>query len=158
MQWLEEQKDNNGRLGRWAIRLASTNYKIKYRPGRIHQNADCLSRLKIANVQLADQNIEICIKQAADPLCMEIRDYLDNGNLSPENEEKMPIWAKEIEFYRVIKGILFRCEPATKKSKRNILNPQVVLPLSLRPLVLKEMHDVPTAGHLAYLFSISGHI
>ena len=150
LQWLEEQKDNNGRLGRWAIRLASTNYKIKYRPGRIHQNADCLSRLKIANVQLADQNMEICIKQAADPLCMEIRDYLDNGNLSPENEEKMPIWAKEIEFYRVIKGILFRCEPATKKSKRNILNPQVVLPLSLRPLVLKEMHDVPTAGHLAY--------
>ena len=150
LQWLEDQKDNNGRLGRWAIRLSSTNYKIKYRPGRIHQNADCLSRLKIANVQLADQNMEICDKQAVDPLCMDIRNYLDNGYLSPENVEKMPIWAKEIDFYRVEKAILFRCEPSTKKSKRNVLNPQVVLPLSLRPLVLREMHDVPSAAHLAY--------
>ena len=150
LQWLEDQKDNNGRLGRWAIRLSSTNYKIKYRPGRIHQNADCLSRLKIANVQLADQNMEICDKQAVDPLCMDIRNYLDNGYLSPENVEKMPIWAKEIDFYRVEKAILFRCEPPTKKSKRNVLNPQVVLPLSLRPLVLREMHDVPSAAHLAY--------
>ncbi|KAK4023551.1 hypothetical protein OUZ56_008956 [Daphnia magna] len=48
---LEEQKDNNGRLGRWAILLAGTNYKIKYRPGLVHQNADCLSRLRIAHIQ-----------------------------------------------------------------------------------------------------------
>ncbi|KZR98931.1 Uncharacterized protein APZ42_005418, partial [Daphnia magna] len=43
LQWLKNQKDNHGRSGRWAILLAATNYELKYRPGRIHQNADCLS-------------------------------------------------------------------------------------------------------------------
>ena len=51
LQWLAAQKDNNGRLGRWAILLAGVNYKIKYRPGKIHQNADCLSRIRIASIQ-----------------------------------------------------------------------------------------------------------
>ncbi len=163
LQWLEEQKDNNGRLGRWAILLASVNYKIKYRPGRIHQNADCLSRLKVAMIQLGDVYIEddpldpperqneIIIKQSTDALCKEIIDYLQTGELSPENTKTMPIWAKEIEFYQVIKGVLFRFEPSTKTSKRNMIAYQVVLPLSLRPRVLREMHDAPLAGHLAYL-------
>ena len=37
LQCLALQKDNNGRLGHWAILLAGVNYKIKYRPGKIHQ-------------------------------------------------------------------------------------------------------------------------
>jgi hypothetical protein len=49
LQWLKNQKDGKGRLGRWAIALAG--YEIKYRPGRVHQNADCLSRLKISFVK-----------------------------------------------------------------------------------------------------------
>ena len=51
LQCLALQKDNNGRLGHWAILLAGVNYKIKYRPGKIHQNADCLSRIRIASIQ-----------------------------------------------------------------------------------------------------------
>ena len=58
LQWLEDQKDSNGRLGRWAVLLAGTNYKIKYRTGRIHQNADCLSRIKIALVQLNEDTVD----------------------------------------------------------------------------------------------------
>ena len=59
LQWFEDKKENNGRLGRCRVGR------------RIHQYADFLSRLKIANVQLADQNMEICDKQAVDPLCMD---------------------------------------------------------------------------------------
>jgi hypothetical protein len=57
LQWLEDQKYVNGRLGRWAIALSAVNYKIRYRPGRIHQNADCLSRLKVASIQTVDTPI-----------------------------------------------------------------------------------------------------
>lgn len=37
-----------------------------------------------------------------------------------------------------------------KRNERQDSNFQIVLPFKLRPLVLKEMHDEPTAGHLAY--------
>ena len=61
------------------------------------------------------------------------------------------MWAKEIEFYEVKGGVLYRHEPSTKINRRNHVNYQVVLPLSLRPLILKEFHDELTSGHLAFL-------
>ncbi|KZS02628.1 Uncharacterized protein APZ42_000258, partial [Daphnia magna] len=77
LKWLKNQKDNNGRLGRLAIVLAATNYELRYRPGRIHKNADCLSRLKIASTQLVSTNIKfICEKQMEDFLCVKIKNYL----------------------------------------------------------------------------------
>ncbi|KAK4003569.1 hypothetical protein OUZ56_005326 [Daphnia magna] len=47
-------------------------------------------------------------------------------------------------------GKLYRREVPSKNSKRNEINCQVVLPLSLRHLVLKELHDAPMGGHLAF--------
>ncbi|KAK4007203.1 hypothetical protein OUZ56_012363 [Daphnia magna] len=47
-------------------------------------------------------------------------------------------------------GTLYRLELPSKNSKRNELNHQLVLPLSLRHLVLKELHDAPMRGHLAF--------
>jgi hypothetical protein len=76
LQWLENQKDNNGRLGRWAILLAGTNYKIRYRPGRLHQNVDCLSRLRVSSIQIENSDNDILASQAADPLCQSIINYL----------------------------------------------------------------------------------
>ena len=77
LQWLSEQKDNNGRLGRWAILLGGVNYKIKYRAGRVHQNADCLSRLQISALQPDPDGKDIFRRQKEDSLCCDIRSYLD---------------------------------------------------------------------------------
>ena len=60
------------------------------------------------------------------------------------------VWAKEIEFDEDKRGVLYRREPSTKINRRNHVNYQVVLPLSLRPLILKEFHDELTSGHLAF--------
>ena len=154
LQWLKNQKDSNGRLGRWAIELAGVPYEIKYRPGRVHQNADALSRLKVASLattQTTDQLQHLCEKQKEDELCREIRNYLDEGILNEKYGEKKPEWAKEIEYFEVVNGALYRREISSKKSKRNEINYQLVLPLSLRPLVLKELHNSPMGGHLAFL-------
>ena len=35
-----------GRRARWQIRMMPYDYEIKYKPGRIHKNADALSRMK----------------------------------------------------------------------------------------------------------------
>ena len=102
LQWLENQKDNNGRLGRWAVTLSSLNYRIVYRPGKMHQNADSLSRLKI--VAIKDSKDGATIKpskitelQTRDALCQNISNYLKTGILE-HNYTKMPIWGKQIDF------------------------------------------------------------
>ena len=152
LQWLTQQKDNNGRLGRWAILLGGYDYKIVYRPGKIHQNADCMSRLRIAAVSAstgADDRL-IKEKQASDALCKSIINYLNNGTFE-KTDNGTPSWVKEIEFYNIINGILYRCAPSTKEKRRHEETIQLVLPLSLRKKVLIQMHDDPTSGHLAFM-------
>ncbi|KZS10356.1 Uncharacterized protein APZ42_025183 [Daphnia magna] len=79
-----------------------------------------------------------------------IRNYLEKGELNEENSQSKPEWAKEIKYFEIIEGTLYRHEVPSKNSKRNEINCQVVLPLSLRHLVLKELHDAPIGGHLAF--------
>ena len=38
--------DLRGRRARWQIRMMPYDYEIRYKPGRIHKNADALSRMK----------------------------------------------------------------------------------------------------------------
>ena len=45
LTWLQTLKEPEGRLARWAIALQAFDYDISHRPGSVHQNADCLSRL-----------------------------------------------------------------------------------------------------------------
>ncbi|KZS07329.1 Uncharacterized protein APZ42_028972 [Daphnia magna] len=121
LQWLKNQKDNNGRLGRWAILLAATTYELKYRPGRIHQNADCLSRLKVASIQPEPNNIKlICVKQLEDELCAAIRNYLEKGELNEEKTQSKPEWAKEIEYFEIIEGTLYRHEVPSKNKMSSL--------------------------------------
>ena len=44
LQWLMDKKEPTGRLERWALHLQQYDLGIGYRQGKIHQNADCLSR------------------------------------------------------------------------------------------------------------------
>ncbi|KAI9552203.1 hypothetical protein GHT06_022542 [Daphnia sinensis] len=122
LQWLQTFKDETGRLGRWSIILANLKYSIKYRPGRVHENADFFSRLPVQAVQ--------------------------NGTLSEENSTQ--IWAKEIDLFSISNGLLVRRNEPTSKKRRRFAQDQVVVPLSLRKPLLQEYHDSPLSGHLAY--------
>ncbi len=44
LQYLNSAKNTNAKLARWAARLASYDFSIKHRAGRVHNNADGLSR------------------------------------------------------------------------------------------------------------------
>jgi hypothetical protein len=82
--------------------------------------------------------------------CAYIRNFLDKGEPSTAHTENWPIWAKEIEFYEVREGVLYRKEiPSSKRKKGRVLI-QVVVLISLRPLVMKHLHDDPVADHVAY--------
>ena len=45
LRWLMNFTDANGRLCRWRLRLLQYDFDIEYRPGRVHQVPDALSRL-----------------------------------------------------------------------------------------------------------------
>ena len=44
LKWLNSIKDPSTRLGRWAILLQEYQYEIVHKQGKVHQNADALSR------------------------------------------------------------------------------------------------------------------
>ena len=46
--------------------LAKTNYTVKYRPGRIHENADFLSRIPICSVKESSANVVMINEQKKD--------------------------------------------------------------------------------------------
>jgi len=46
LRWLLTLTDSSGRLLRWRLRLAEFDFTVTYRPGRVHQVPDALSRLE----------------------------------------------------------------------------------------------------------------
>ena len=45
LRWLMNLTESTGRLTRWRLRLSEFDFEIQYRPGRVHQVPDALSRL-----------------------------------------------------------------------------------------------------------------
>lgn len=50
IQFLKKTKDPTGRLGRWAIFLQAYDFDVEHKPGRIHGNADSLSRRPYSSI------------------------------------------------------------------------------------------------------------
>ena len=48
--WLHQQTALTGRLARWHCKLLEFNFKVVYRPGRLHSNVDPLSRNPVATL------------------------------------------------------------------------------------------------------------
>ncbi len=46
--WLQSKKDLAGRLSRWAMQLMEYKYTIAHKDGRLHADADALSRYTLA--------------------------------------------------------------------------------------------------------------
>lgn len=46
--YLDQAKAHNARLARWALKLANYDYKVQYRQGARHGNADGLTRAAAA--------------------------------------------------------------------------------------------------------------
>ena len=44
LQHFHHAKTKNPKLARWALLLSNYDFQVKYRPGKVHNNADGLSR------------------------------------------------------------------------------------------------------------------
>ena len=73
--WLMKIKDANGKLARWAIGLQTYNFQIVHRPGRLHSNADALSRAFAVIEELKENHEEDRSIKELDPWEDEIFKY-----------------------------------------------------------------------------------
>ena len=54
--WLQNMKPPQGILARWLETLSNYSFTVEHRPGRLHQNADGLSRLPIPEDTMSETN------------------------------------------------------------------------------------------------------
>ena len=94
LRWLMNVKDATGRLARWSLLLHQYNFEVIHRPGKVHSNADSLSRrpyefsADVSSFQKEDPQEAITRElQRRDPELSVIIDFLENDVL-PLNEKK----------------------------------------------------------------------
>lgn len=178
LRWLHNFQGLEGQLARWIEQLANFQYRIVHRPGKLHSNADALSRLPayLENKQQADQKLchkmigsvapkvyavqeglppEVCSKegemdelsqaQLADRELSRIIDCKKCADsvmpADPELQKYASVWNQlQVQGTRLV-----RIPPAYSDAACQV---QVVLPQSMVPQVLEQLHNVSTGGHL----------
>ena len=103
LKWLN-QIEPKGRVARWLMDLQEFDFIVKYRPGRVHNNADALSRLlpyqhQVNSKSSADisavtlcPDIKIKDAQEQDPTLAKLREWKTNGlrNVPKLNSRPIP--------------------------------------------------------------------
>lgn len=158
---LKNNKDPHHRLARWVAQLQMFQFKVVYKPGKKHSDADCLSRLvddsdpqsvseeislekeaKLAlDVLILDEPenfpiIDTRKEQLEDSFCKRIVEVIESDKLSPAEK------AKKAPNYTVQNGQLYR-----RSMQGDIA---LVIPENRIAAVLLSCHDAPMAGHLGF--------
>lgn len=178
LRWLHNFQGLEGQLARWVEQLANFQYKIVHRPGKLHANADALSRLPAfgdgggqgqelpASKETSKEISKVCAVQEIphgppreareiDELAQaqmddrELRQIIDCKKQAdechmpddPELHKYAPVWSQ----LHVQGSRLVRIPPAHSDAASQT---QVVLPCSLIPKVLAQLHNDATGGHL----------
>lgn len=146
LRWLHSIKSPSGRLARWSIFLQQYDFEIKYRKGALNRVADALSRQPLPGPSSRPDGEEVCPLEDT-PIC---NWYKKKKEAVEQNPEIFPD-------YCVRRGKLYRhFMDSSDLSEPDLSDPwKLCVPGPLRQEILKENHDVPTAGHLGISKSIS---
>ena len=150
LQWLQTHKGENTRLLKWSLVLQEYYpFEIKWRPGKQHGPADCVSRFPIdesINVVIQwDQADRLIQAQREDPkLKLYFENLIDSKLPADKNLRRRVV--TECEHLTIYNGILYHVWlPESKKKGRGRLKRRVVIPDILIPEVLKKGHE--ESGH-----------
>lgn len=161
LKWLLQLKEPTGRLARWILAIQEYQYSITHRPGRLHTNADALSRPPIVHAitiaaltDLGKRIVEpshIREVQYNDPQLRAWIDYKRDGILPQDPLIARRIVAEAESFDFDEQGVLVRIWWPSDKRVRQDTRAQVVIPYALRQNVLTACHDDPLQGaHLGF--------
>lgn len=162
--WLMKTKDHNGQLARWSLILQEFTFTIQYESGKLHDDADCLSRNPMPTDEEAEGEWEI----PTWPICT-VRGRERIKRLLARNDLVVPTFdvvreqqedehLKEIirileepgtpkKEKRKLKHFMLKDHQLYRRSKKNKSVYLLVIPKSMIRYVLEQAHDTPTAGH-----------
>ena len=146
--WLLKKRDLSGRLARWSLQLQDLEIEIVYRSGRLHTDADSLSRaptgspddeeeipLLAAIPAIPGKPIDITLDQRQSAWWEKIIRGL--GEAAPSKRMR-----KLFQPYELRGGALYH-----RRVRHGDITYQLCLPESLVDQVLLACHDDVTAGH-----------
>ena len=147
----------SGKLARWGLALQELDLEIHYRPGRVNQNADALSRSPVTDPHSLLNPSEVIAtisapetsakegdatlgeKQRSDPQLRRIIDYLTQGVLPQDHHQARELALSKSQ-YKMIDDVLYYIRP--DKTLR------VIPPTSDREKLFQEAHEGAFGGHL----------
>ena len=167
LSWLCNFKNPEGQLARWLEKLQEYDFEIVHRQGKLHTNADALSRIPCNQCGRSDETsatvASTVITSPTSQACNSLRDaQLADTELGPllrakeagrqlsaEDSKAMSRAARRLhQLYdqlTIHNGVLYRQYLIPEVSKVIM---QQLIPLSLRPQILQELHEGVTGGHL----------
>ena len=93
----------------------------------------------------------LAIEQRNDPQLIPILAYLERGSLRglPHNSIEADRVKRDSSYYKVLHGLLHRIwRPNSDRPQLDAADYRPVIPMSLRPAILRSFHDSSIAGHL----------
>lgn len=108
LRWLMNVKDASGRLATWALLLQQCDFEIVHRPGKVHGNADSLSRRpyvtsEFNSLQRDDPQVSKTREmQRRDVELSEIIDFLESDVLPFDNRDARKVLLTSNAFYFTI--------------------------------------------------------
>ena len=167
----DAKKDPTGRRTRWAIELDTYDFELVYKKGRIHADADAMSRLGGENDEVAVDSDEFSFAllgmsdrdeysvvrlnankegmdtlrkaQDEDDIISEVKKFVKARKRIPRTFPE-PWFASNSRWLIVNKGILY------KKAYSEVIHDQIlqaVIPDSMRKEVLTDLHGDYMSGH-----------
>ena len=146
LKYLVNQTDLSGRIARWMLLLMEFDFEIIVKPGRMHDNADYLSRLKgkgsVENIPDDFPDEQLFHIEGEGSLYYDIVRYLVNG-IFPEgmNTEQKAIFVHKVGPYTLRKGVLYKLG-ADERLRR-------CLEVTEIRKVIQALHDGEPGGHYA---------
>lgn len=138
--WLNNLKDPQGRLARWALRLQPYDFQLIHRKGKDNVVPDLLSRSTI----LKDKVTEVNHCNIVFPVELNDRWYLGMLDKVKENPLSYPQW-------KISENQLWKQTFSDRNLATEDLSWKLVLPKDARQQALEECHDLPTSGHTGVL-------
>ena len=169
LRWLQNFKSPKGQVARWLERLSDFDFEVQNRSGRLHTNADGLSRfpwdelgaelreeenevawIQSVNVEpLSKESIRTA--QSQDPVLSQVVMWLKAGVRPPRNEAEgggrilLSYWSQWGRL--LLRDSLVYRRWEHERTGQEIYQ-QLCLPEILAPQVLCALHNDPSAGTL----------
>ncbi|KRX33182.1 Retrovirus-related Pol polyprotein from transposon [Trichinella murrelli] len=169
LRWLRNFKEPEGQVARWLESLAELDFEVEHRPGRLHGNADALSRTSCAQcgrpmkssmcaVRAAPSGSAVVAQtlrdqllaaQQTDPEIQLLRQWVTSGpwptQCPHEYSRDLKVMWQQGPIWIVQEDLICRHRDGLTAEEGAT---QVLVPRALRSEIMRSLHNSRYAGHL----------